>query len=42
MANYTDQGPATVAWKPYAHVDPGPLGQGIYKQCPQTPEHLYG
>lgn len=41
MANYTDQGPATVAWKPYAHVDPGPLGQGIYKQCPQTPEHLY-
>ena len=42
MGNYTGQGPATVAWQPYAHVDPGPLGQGIYKQCPQTPEHLYG
>ncbi|TFC21847.1 hypothetical protein [Cryobacterium glucosi] len=40
MANYTGQGPATVTWQPYAHIDQGPPDQGIYKQCPQMPEHL--
>lgn len=29
-------------WAPYKNVIAGALGDGIYKQCPQTPEHLYG
>jgi len=31
---------ATAVWQPYAHVVAGALGDGIYKRCPQTPQHL--
>ncbi|MDY7556956.1 hypothetical protein [Cryobacterium sp. 10C3] len=39
MANYTGQGPATVTWQPYAHIDQGPpieASTNNAHKCPNT------